>query len=104
MKLILFFIISTCFSKSQEYKLTCFNFHIADVKQTIYETGKIKKNEPGPVDLKIMCDFIKSIKPHQIYAAGDLEDVNKNAYNRGEQGRVASNAIRILQVLWLLEH
>tara|TARA_B100001027_G_scaffold8856_1_gene5569 strand:+ start:115 stop:804 length:690 start_codon:yes stop_codon:yes gene_type:complete len=42
MKLILFFIISACFSKSQEYKLTCFNFHIADVKQTIYETGKIK--------------------------------------------------------------
>ena len=42
MKLLLFFIISICFSKSQEYKLTCFNFHIADVKQTIYETGKIK--------------------------------------------------------------
>ena len=39
-----------------------------------YETGKIKKNNPGPKDLKIMCDFIKSIKPHQIYAAGDLAD------------------------------
>ena len=39
-----------------------------------YETGKIKKNDPGPKDLKIMCDFIKSIKPHQIYAAGDLAD------------------------------
>ena len=39
-----------------------------------YETGKVKKNDPGPKDLKIMCDFIKSIKPHQIYAAGDLAD------------------------------
>ncbi len=39
-----------------------------------YETGKIKKNNPGSKDLKIMCDFIKSIKPHQIYAAGDLAD------------------------------
>ena len=39
-----------------------------------YETGKIKKNKPGSKDLKIMCDLIKSIKPHQIFAAGDLAD------------------------------
>ena len=39
-----------------------------------YETGKIKKNKPTFADLNIMCDLIKSIKPHQIFAAGDLAD------------------------------
>ena len=39
-----------------------------------YETGKIKKNKPSSDDLKIMCDLIKSIKPHQMFAAGDLAD------------------------------
>ena len=42
MKLIFFFIISICFSKSQEYKLSCFGIHIADIKQSIYEVGEIK--------------------------------------------------------------
>ena len=42
MKLILFFIISICFSKSQEYKLSCFGIYIADIKQSIYEVGEIK--------------------------------------------------------------
>ena len=44
------------------------------LKLPFYETGKIKKNKPTSLDLKIMCDLIKSIKPHQIYAAGDLAD------------------------------
>ncbi len=35
MKLILFFIISICFPKSQEYKLSFFGIHIADIKQSI---------------------------------------------------------------------
>ena len=39
-----------------------------------YETGKIKKNQPSIKDLDIMCDLIKSVKPHQIFAAGDLSD------------------------------
>mgnify|MGYP001302036933 CR=1 FL=1 len=42
MKLILFFIISTCISKSQEYKLTCFGIHIGDIKQKNYQNGKIE--------------------------------------------------------------
>ena len=42
MKPLLFFIISICFSKSQEYKLSCFGIHIADIKQSIYEVGEIK--------------------------------------------------------------
>ena len=39
-----------------------------------YETGTIKKSKPGNNDVKIMCDLIKKIKPHQIFAAGDLAD------------------------------
>ncbi len=44
------------------------------LKLPFYETGRIKKNKPTSKDLKIMCDLIKSIKPHQIFAAGDLAD------------------------------
>ncbi len=39
-----------------------------------YETGSIKKNPLGEEDIKKMCDIIEEIKPHQIYAAGDLAD------------------------------
>ena len=44
MRLVLFLIISISISKSQDYKLTCFGIHIADIKQTIYEVGKIEYN------------------------------------------------------------
>ncbi|WP_417444342.1 glucosamine-6-phosphate deaminase [Joostella sp.] len=39
-----------------------------------YETGKVKKNPIGSEDIQIISDLITSIKPHQIYAAGDLAD------------------------------
>lgn len=39
-----------------------------------YETGTVKKNNLGEADIEIMCDIIERIKPHQIYAAGDLAD------------------------------
>tara|TARA_R110002096_G_scaffold317854_1_gene512205 strand:+ start:3463 stop:5391 length:1929 start_codon:yes stop_codon:yes gene_type:complete len=39
-----------------------------------YETGAIKKNPVGTRDVKITSDLIEKIKPHQIYAAGDLQD------------------------------
>ena len=39
-----------------------------------YETGKIQKNNPDKNDFLIINDIISSIKPHQIYAAGDLAD------------------------------
>ena len=39
-----------------------------------YETGTIKKNPLGPEDIAIMNQIIETIKPHQIYAAGDLAD------------------------------
>ncbi len=39
-----------------------------------YETGKVKKNNLSQDDLDIMCELIDKVKPHQIYAAGDLAD------------------------------
>tara|TARA_R110002020_G_scaffold215309_5_gene422451 strand:+ start:1075 stop:3009 length:1935 start_codon:yes stop_codon:yes gene_type:complete len=39
-----------------------------------YETGVIKKKPLGEEDLAIMKQIIKEVKPHQIYAAGDLAD------------------------------
>lgn len=39
-----------------------------------YETGKVQKNPPGEEDYQITMDLIREIKPHQIYAAGDLAD------------------------------
>ncbi|MDR1742900.1 MAG: glucosamine-6-phosphate deaminase [Dysgonamonadaceae bacterium] len=48
------------------------NVHFLDLP--FYETGKIKKNPISKQDVIIVKDFIESIKPHQIYVAGDLAD------------------------------
>lgn len=39
-----------------------------------YETGTIEKNPLGEDDIQLTMDLIEKIKPHQIYAAGDLAD------------------------------
>tara|TARA_R110001592_G_scaffold140835_1_gene361921 strand:- start:345 stop:2273 length:1929 start_codon:yes stop_codon:yes gene_type:complete len=39
-----------------------------------YETGAVEKNPIGVADVKITAALIEKIKPHQIYAAGDLAD------------------------------
>lgn len=39
-----------------------------------YETGTIKKGKLTERDFNIMTQLISTIKPHQIYAAGDLVD------------------------------
>jgi len=39
-----------------------------------YETGTVKKKPLGEDDIQITIDLIRKIKPHQIYAAGDLSD------------------------------
>ena len=48
------------------------NVHFLDLP--FYETGTIKKNNLSEEDVLIMMDIITQIKPHQIYAAGDLAD------------------------------
>ncbi|WP_281636197.1 glucosamine-6-phosphate deaminase [Flavobacterium marginilacus] len=39
-----------------------------------YETGTIEKKPLGEEDIQKTMDLIEKIKPHQIYAAGDLAD------------------------------
>lgn len=39
-----------------------------------YETGKSRKKAIGPEDVAIIAKLLSEIKPHQIYAAGDLAD------------------------------
>ena len=39
-----------------------------------YETGTVKKKPIGQEDVKIIADLLQKVKPHQIFAAGDLSD------------------------------
>ncbi len=39
-----------------------------------YETGTVKKKPYSEVDINLTKDLLKKIKPHQIFAAGDLSD------------------------------
>ncbi len=62
-----------------EAKATCRYVGLKDeqihfLNMPFYETGKIEKKAPGEEDVEIVMDIIGKIKPHQIYAAGDLAD------------------------------
>lgn len=48
--------------------------HIHFLDLPFYETGKIEKNPPGETDYQLVMNLIREIKPHQIFAAGDLAD------------------------------
>jgi glucosamine-6-phosphate deaminase len=48
------------------------NIHFLDMP--FYETGKVKKKPLGEEDIRIIVDLLEKVKPHQIYAAGDLSD------------------------------
>ncbi len=39
-----------------------------------YETGRVRKMPISDQDIKIIKDLLVKVKPHQIYAAGDLSD------------------------------
>lgn len=39
-----------------------------------YETGEVRKKPLGEEDIQIIVDLLNKIKPHQVYAAGDLSD------------------------------
>lgn len=48
------------------------NIHFLDMP--FYETGKVKKKPLADDDISIVVDLLDRVKPHQIYAAGDLSD------------------------------
>ncbi len=48
------------------------NVHFLDLP--FYDTGKVKKDPISEVDVNIVKDFILTVKPHQMFVAGDLAD------------------------------
>ncbi len=75
------------------------NIHFMDMP--FYETGKVRKKPLGEEDIQITADLLQQVKPHQIYAAGDLSDPHGTH-------RVCLNAImqalgRIKQEAWTKE-
>jgi len=48
------------------------NLHFLDLP--FYETGTVRKKPVGDEDVRITVDLLRSVKPHQIYTAGDLSD------------------------------
>ena len=50
------------------------NIHFLNMP--FYETGRVKKKDVGEEDYRLIQEIIAQIKPHQIYAAGDLADPN----------------------------
>ncbi|MEM1120902.1 MAG: glucosamine-6-phosphate deaminase [Bacteroidota bacterium] len=52
--------------------LTDKQIHFLDMP--FYETGRARKKPLGKADIQIVEDLLQKIKPHQVYAAGDLAD------------------------------
>ncbi len=48
------------------------NIHFLDMP--FYETGGIRKNKLSDIDIRIIIDLLNEVKPHQVFAAGDLAD------------------------------
>jgi glucosamine-6-phosphate deaminase len=48
------------------------NIHFLDLP--FYETGRVRKKPLGEEDIRITMALLEDVKPHQIYAAGDLSD------------------------------
>jgi len=48
--------------------------HIHFLDMPFYETGRVRKKALGKADIQLITDLILKLKPHQVYAAGDLAD------------------------------
>ncbi|MBL0026919.1 MAG: glucosamine-6-phosphate deaminase [Saprospiraceae bacterium] len=48
------------------------NIHFLDMP--FYETGGIRKNKLSDADFDLIVNLLNEVKPHQVYAAGDLAD------------------------------
>ena len=87
MKLILLFIISVCFPKSQEYRLSCFGIHIADIKQSFYEVGEINYE----VQSRGITDLIWPTN-NNYYTSFDIETFSLKSWGKNvKQGLYRSS-------------
>ena len=62
-----------------EAKAACRYIGLADeqvhfMDMPFYETGLIRKEPISEQDVQLIVDLLQDIKPHQLYAAGDLSD------------------------------
>jgi glucosamine-6-phosphate deaminase len=48
--------------------------HVHFLDLPFYETGLVKKKPLGKDDITIMVELLQAVRPHQIFAAGDLSD------------------------------
>jgi glucosamine-6-phosphate deaminase len=48
------------------------NIHFLDMP--FYETGRVRKKPLEEQDVRIIVDLLERVRPHQVYAAGDLSD------------------------------
>ena len=48
--------------------------HLHFLEMPFYETGRVKKSPLSAADVQVISDLLQTIRPHQIYAAGDLSD------------------------------
>jgi len=48
--------------------------HIHFLDMPFYETGRTRKKPVGEEDIQLLVDLLAKVKPHQVYAAGDLAD------------------------------
>ena len=48
--------------------------HLHFLDLPFYETGTVRKLPPGAEDVERIVEVLERVKPHQIYAAGDLTD------------------------------
>jgi glucosamine-6-phosphate deaminase len=78
-------------AKAGAYVCGCKEEHLHFLDLPFYRTGTIAKNPVGPEDVRIIRDLLESVKPHQIYVAGDLSDPHGTH-------RVCAEAI--FQALW----
>lgn len=48
--------------------------HVHFLDLPFYETGKIKKGDLSEKDVNLIIELLQTVKPHQIFVAGDLAD------------------------------
>jgi glucosamine-6-phosphate deaminase len=80
------------------------NIHFLDLP--FYETGRVKKNPIGEEDVRSTMELLERVRPHQVYAAGDLSDPHGThrvclAAITTALGRLASQAWMKDAAVWL---
>ena len=72
-----------------------------------YQTGKVRKDPIGALDVQIVADLIDRVAPDHVFVAGDLSDPHgthrmcKDAIDRALSTRRATHSDRPSPTLWL---